>query len=67
MQRIEVIKMNKTYDIQDLCKVVSQKLRQDNEKISFECHKGGYKSMHKKMYSTIIVKTVLRAFFKVIT
>lgn len=62
-----MIKINKTYDIQDLYKVVSQKLRQDNEKISFECHKGGYKSMHKKMYSTIIVKTVLRAFFKVIT
>ena len=67
LQRIEVIKMNKTYDIQDLYKVVSQKLRQDNERISFECHKGGYKSIHKKMYSYIIVRTVLRAFFQVIT
>lgn len=59
--------MNKTYDIQDLYKVVSQKLRQDNARISFECHKGGYKSIHHKMYSYIIVRTVLRAFFKVIT
>lgn len=59
--------MNKTYDIQALYKVVSQKLRQDNERISFECHKGGYKSIHKKMYSYIIVRTVLRAFFRVIT
>ena len=59
--------MNKTYDIQALYKVVSQKLQQDNERISFECHKGGYKSMHKKMYSYIIVRTVLRAFFRVIT
>ena len=59
--------MNKTYDIQDLYKVVSQKLRQDNGRISFECHKGGYKSIHKKMYSYIIVRTVLRAFFRVIT
>lgn len=59
--------MNKTYDIQALYKLVSQKLRQDNGQISFECHKGGYKSIHRKMYSTIIVKTVLRAFFQVIT
>lgn len=59
--------MNKTYDIQALYKLVSRKLRQDNERISFECHKGGYKSMHKKMYSHIIVKTVLRAFFQAIT
>mgnify|MGYP000117529925 FL=1 len=59
--------MNKTYDIQDLYKVVSQKLRQDNERISFECHKGGYKSIHRKMYSYIIVRTVLRAFFRAIT
>ena len=59
--------MNKTYDIQALYKVVSQKLRQDNERISFECHKGGYKSIHRKMYSYIIVRTVLRAFFRAIT
>lgn len=59
--------MNKTYDIQVLYKVVSQKLRQDNEQISFECHKGGYKSIHHKMYSYIIVRNVLRAFFQVIT
>ena len=58
--------MNKTYDIQDLYKVVSQKLRQDNERISFECHKGGYKSIHKKLYSQIIVRTVLRAFLQTI-
>ena len=64
LQRIEVIKINKTYDIQDLYKVVSQKLRQDNERIGFECHKGGYKSIHKKLYSYIIVRTVLRAFFQ---
>ena len=59
--------MNKTYDMQELYKVVAQKLRQDNERISFECHKGGYKSIHKKIYSYIIVRTVLRAFFRVIT
>ena len=66
-RRIEVLKTNKIYDIQDLYKVVSQKLRQDNERIGFECHKGGYKSIHKKLYSYIIVRTVLRAFFQVIT
>lgn len=60
-------KLNKTYDIQNLYKIVAQKLRQNNERISFECHKGGYKSIHRKMYSTIIVKIVLRAFFRVIT
>ena len=59
--------MNKQYDIKALYKAVAKKLQEDNEKISFECHKGGYKSIHKKMYSTIIVKTVLRAFFRVIT
>lgn len=59
--------MKKTYDIQELYKVVAYKLRQDNERISFECHKGGYKSIHKKIYSYIIVRTVLRAFFQVIT
>ena len=59
--------MNKTYDIQDLYKVVSRKLRQENERIGFECHKGGYKSIHKKLYSYIIVRTVLRVFFRVIT
>ena len=53
--------------MQELYKVVAQKLRQDNERISFECHKGGYKSIHKKIYSYIIVRTVLRAFFRVIT
>ena len=58
--------MNKSYGIQELYKIVAEKLRQDNERISFECHKGGYKSNHKKMYSTIIVKTVLRAFFRAI-
>ena len=31
--------MNKTYDIQELYKVVAQKLRQNNERIGFECHK----------------------------
>lgn len=59
--------MNKTYNIQVLYKVVSQKLRQDNERISLECHKGGYKSIHKKLYTYIVVRTVLRAFFQVIT
>ena len=59
--------MNKTYDIQDLYKsCIFLKLRQNNERISFECHKGGYKSIHKKMYSYIIVRTVLRAFFRAI-
>ena len=58
--------MNKSYGIQELYKIVAEKLRQDNERISFECHKGGYKSNHKKIYSTIIVKTVLRAFFRAI-
>lgn len=53
--------------MQELYKVVAQKLRQDNERISFECHKGGYKSIHKKICSYIIVRTVLRAFFRVIT
>lgn len=60
-------KLNKTYDIQNLYKIVAQKLRQNNERISFECHKGGYKSIHKKIYSYIIVRTVLRAFFQAIT
>lgn len=59
--------MNKQYDIKALYKAVAKKLQEDNERISFECHKGGYKSMHKKMYSYIIVRTVLRAFFRVIT
>ena len=59
--------MNKSYGIQELYKIVAEKLRQNNERISFECHKGGYKSIHKKMYSYIIVRTVLRAFFRVIT
>ena len=59
--------MNKSYGIQELYKIVAEKLRQDNERISFECHKGGYKSIHKKIYSYIIVRTVLRAFFQVIT
>lgn len=67
LQRFEVLKMNKTYNIQVLYKVVSQKLRQDNERISLECHKGGYKSIHKKLYTYIVVRTVLRAFFQVIT
>ena len=58
--------MNKQYDSIDLCKAVVQKLRQDNEQISFKCHKGGYKSIHKKLYSQIIVRTVLRAFFQTI-
>lgn len=44
-----------------------QKLQENNERISFKCHKGGYKSIHKKIYSYIIVRTVLRAFFRVIT
>ena len=59
--------MNKSYGTKELYKIVAENLRQDNEQISFECHKGGYKSIHKKMYSYIIVKTVLRAFFRVIT
>lgn len=59
--------MNKQYDIKALYKAVAKKLQEDNERISFECHKGGYKSIHKKMYSYIIVRTVLRAFFRVIT
>lgn len=59
--------MNRTYDMKDLYKIVVQKLRQDNERIGFECHKGGYKSIHKKIYSYIIVRTVLRVFLRVIT
>ena len=51
----EVIQMNRTYDMKDLYKIVVQKLRQDNERIGFECHKGGYKSIHKKIYSYIYV------------
>ena len=65
--RIEVTKLNKQYDSKDLYKIVAQKLRPDNERIGFECHKGGYKSIHRKLYSHIIIRTVLRAFFKVIT
>ena len=65
-RRIEVTKLNKTYDNKDLYKLVVQKLRENNEKISFTCHKGGYKSIHKKLYSYIIVRTVLHAFFRVI-
>lgn len=59
--------MNKVYGSKDLYKGVVQKLRQDNERIGFECHKGGYKSIHKKLYTYIVVRTVLRAFFQVIT
>lgn len=59
--------MNKSYGTKELYKIVAENLRQDNEQISFECHKGGYKSIHKKMYSYIIVKTVLRVFFRVIS
>ena len=58
--------MNKQYDSIDLCKAVVQKLQENNERISFKCHKGGYKSIHKKLYSQIIVRTVLRAFFQTI-
>ena len=59
--------MNKQYDSIDLCKAVVQELQENNERISFKCHKGGYKSIHKKLYSHIIIRTVLRTFFKVIT
>lgn len=58
--------MKKSYGNKDIYKLVANKLRQDGERIRIKCEKGGYRSYHKLLYSQVIVRIVLKAFFCVV-